>query len=164
MTLTVCCKNTSSVWSFKVNLCSVICQTHPGLYAMFNSTEILKVAAWVISSVVCCIFFVRYIMTRLIKNMKSWFLCLATELSKSTPAVSMKVCKRNNSISIACYFVELQTVFYTVLCFIMLEYSFGLLMFIAPCEFWGSKYKACSISWLEVIKGVPNQGIVFGVS
>jgi len=38
-----------------------------------------------------CVFFVRYITMNLIKNMKSWFLCLATVPSKFMLAAAMKV-------------------------------------------------------------------------
>jgi len=31
----------------------------------------------------------------------------------------------------------------------------------ALCGFQGCKNSACSVSWLEVVKGVPNQGVVF---
>ena len=34
----------------------------------------------------------------------------------------------------------------------------------APCGFWGCKNMACCISWLEVIKGIPNQDEVCFVS
>jgi len=56
--------------------------------------------------------------------------------------------------------------------FIVLEYSqnidivisFHLIIAVAPCELRGCKYRVHSISWLEVVKGIPNQDVDFSVS
>ena len=36
---------------------------------------------------------------------------------------------------------------------------FPLLPFLAPCGLWGCKNRAHSVSWPEVVKAVPNQGV-----
>ena len=49
-------------------------------------------------------------------------------------------------------------------CIIAMAFGNKAMSIHSSCVLWGCKNRACSVSWSKVIKGVPNQGVVYFVS